>query len=92
MRGERARASFGMRRPADAPRGSLLCRQVLWTDASGNPKKSERSEPFRVLQLEIRNLPTIEAALEAYVAGDPISGCASIRSMHAPAPWRGGLA
>ena len=38
---------------------------MLWRDADGTPRRSERAEPFRVLQLEIRNMGSIEAALEA---------------------------
>ena len=42
--------------------------------AGGAANKSERSEPFRVLQLEIQSCATVEAALDAYVEGEAIRG------------------
>ena len=47
---------------------------IEWTTADGSKRSSRSREPFRVLQLETRNASSIEAALDAYVAGEPISG------------------
>ena len=48
--------------------------QVLWSSDDGTPHVSEHAEPFRVLPLEIAGCETVEAALQAYVAGEPLHG------------------
>ena len=72
---QRIEEALGPKHPLlDSLFGGALAQQVLWTDAAGKGQTSERSEPFRALQLEIGGHETIEAALEAYVSGEPICG------------------
>jgi hypothetical protein len=58
---QRIEDALGTKHPLlDSIFGGALAQLVEWTDSAGTPQRSERAEAFRVLQLEIRGIPTTD--------------------------------
>ena len=66
----RGRWRSDLRHPASgtspAPSAGVVCEE--------RARKSQHTEPYRVLALDIKGCETLEAALENYICGEPISG------------------
>ena len=72
---QRLEEALGAKHPLlDRLFGGTLAQQVIWTDRAGEEQMSEHVEPFRVLPVDIKGFGSLQAALDAYVSGEPLQG------------------